>query len=190
MYVYFEHHKDTAGKIAVTELRLSSYGDGRLGINFRSLSENTSFELCKSILKWPPIASRSYEDGPKVWTYLGDYGAQVLEKLEQVTAATGGIGKIEVEDLLEQCKQGGINLNKKKKQLRPEDFFYNAAPQGAAVLSKEQIAEKLAAIMQVAVPAIDKKAYRAAALKFHPDRNQGDGSKMSELNMLWQLYNV
>lgn len=33
-----------------------------------------------------------------------------------------------------------------------------------------------------------KKLYRAAALKCHPDRNNGDGSKMSVLNAIWSVY--
>ena len=31
------------------------------------------------------------------------------------------------------------------------------------------------------------KAYRKAALFYHPDRNKGDGSKMSELNSTWAI---
>jgi len=33
-----------------------------------------------------------------------------------------------------------------------------------------------------------KKIYRAAAIKLHPDKNNGDGSKMSKLNELWGIY--
>lgn len=33
-----------------------------------------------------------------------------------------------------------------------------------------------------------KKIYRAAAIKYHPDKNNGDGSKMSKLNELWGVY--
>lgn len=33
-----------------------------------------------------------------------------------------------------------------------------------------------------------KKLYRAAALRLHPDRNNGDGSQMSKLNELWGIY--
>lgn len=31
------------------------------------------------------------------------------------------------------------------------------------------------------------KAYRKASLVYHPDRNNGDGSKMSELNSTWAI---
>ena len=37
---------------------------------------------------------------------------------------------------------------------------------------------------------VDKKSYRMKALALHPDRNGGDGAKMSELNMYWQVYNA
>lgn len=33
-----------------------------------------------------------------------------------------------------------------------------------------------------------KKIYHAAAIKYHPDKNNGDGSKMSKLNELWGIY--
>jgi hypothetical protein len=33
-----------------------------------------------------------------------------------------------------------------------------------------------------------KKLYRAAAVKLHPDKNNGDGSRMARLNELWAIY--
>lgn len=33
-----------------------------------------------------------------------------------------------------------------------------------------------------------KKLYRSAAMRLHPDRNNGDGSRMSKLNELWSIY--
>lgn len=33
-----------------------------------------------------------------------------------------------------------------------------------------------------------KKLYLSAAMRLHPDRNNGDGSKMSKLNELWGIY--
>ena len=33
-----------------------------------------------------------------------------------------------------------------------------------------------------------KKLYRSAAIRLHPDKNNGDGNKMSKLNELWGIY--
>ncbi len=169
---------------------MSSYGAGRLAIDFHNLSEKTKFELCKQILKWPPVAFRTYDDGSKVWSYLDKYGEQVLEKLRDIMKPFGGLTEYPVEDLSAQCLQGRISFAPRKEKIRPEDFFYNTAPTGTAALTREQIQAKLAEIMQVTPAAIDKKAYRAAAMRLHPDRNNGDGSRMSDLNMYWGLYNA
>ena len=113
----------------------------------------------------------------------------MLKGLKTVCASLGGITPVEVEDLTEQCRSGRIRLDKKRaKPLGAEEFFYNhGAPAPAITLTKEQIAEKLSILMG---DVIDKSAYRKAALRLHPDRNNGDGSRMSELNMLWGLYNA
>ena len=68
-----------------------------------------------------------------------------------------------------------------------EEFFYNRGVSAAVpALDREQVQVKLKVLL--ATDTVDKKSYRAAALKYHPDRNHGDGAKMSELNMLWQLW--
>lgn len=191
MFVYYEHHKDARGKIVLTEMRLSSFGNGRLAIAFKNIKENTLFELCKSVLKMPPVAFRSYDENSKVWSFLEGWGVQVLEKLHEITKPIDEIVEYEVEDLQTQCLQGSISFGKRKKTVRPEDFFYNTGAGAASpVLTKEQIVSKLASLMQVPVDSIDKKAYRAAAMRLHPDRNQGNGAMMSELNMYWRLYNA
>ena len=53
MYLYYEFHKDGYDKTVLTEMRLSSYRDGRLAINFRNPKEVILFDLCKTILKYP-----------------------------------------------------------------------------------------------------------------------------------------
>lgn len=199
MFVYHERHKDAHGKLVLTELRLSSYGNGRLRIDFRNVTENTIFELCKQILKWPPVLMRTYDEASKVWSYLGDYGDQVLQKLHEITKPLSEIIEYEVEDLQAQCLQDTISFAPRKKQIRPEDFFYNTAPASAPPLTKEQLREKLAALMGTNSAHLNsiesdanalKKLYRHAALRLHPDRNQGNGAMMSELNMYWGLYNI
>ena len=189
MYVYYEHHKDSNDKIVLTELRLSSWDSGKLAINFNSTLEKTLFEMCKTILKGPPVAFRSYEDSNKVWSYLAGYGEGILTQLRTVTAAIGReIGCIEVEDLAAQAMHNFIDLSGKRAHAqRPEDFFYNhGQPVRQAALTKETVAAKLKQLMG---ETLDKHAYRKAAMRLHPDRNNGDGSKMSELNMLWSVYN-
>jgi hypothetical protein len=188
VYVYYEHLKDAKGKIVLTELRLSSKGDGSLWINIKDSMENLRFKLCVPILKQPLSTVRSFDDSTKVWSYTNGAGIPVLAGLKAVCASLGGITEVAVEDLAEQCRSGRIRFDARKKAQKAEDFFYNhGIPAAQPQLTKEQIQQKL---QEMLGSVIDKSAYRRAALKFHPDRNNGDGKKMSELNMLWQLYNA
>jgi hypothetical protein len=189
VYVYYEQHRDAAGATVLLELRLSSYSDGRLAIAFSTNLEKVLFDLCKTTLKEPPIGLRSYDDSTKCWSYLGNCGVAVLDRLRQITAAMGHeVQCVEVEDLTSQAANNRIDLSGKRARApRPEDFFYQqSAPAKTPALTKETVAAKLSDLMG---PVLDKRAYRQAALRYHPDRNNGDGSKMSELNMLWSVYN-
>jgi hypothetical protein len=187
MYVYYEHHKDASGKIVLTELVLSSWGNGKLAISFLNKTENMIFEICKLALKHAPVAQRSYDPATCVWSYFDEWGQFTLDRLVTVTDSIAHkVALIEVQDLAAQAVNKRISLS--SKHVRPEDFFYNygktvAAPQ----MTKETVAQRLKQLMG---ETIDKAAYRRAALKYHPDRNNGDGSKMSELNMLWSVYNA
>jgi hypothetical protein len=185
--VYYEHHKDANGKIVLTELALSSYGNGRLGINFNSSIDNMIFEICRLAFKHAPVAQRSFEPATNVWSYFDEWGKFTLDRLVSVTDAIAQkVTLIEVQDLAAQAVNKRIDLSAKR--VRPEDFFYNyGKPVAQATMTKETVAEKL---KQLLGDTIDKSAYRRAALRYHPDRNNGDGSKMSELNSLWSVYNA
>ena len=198
MYVYYEHHRDAANKIILTEMRLSSYGDGTLAIKKNSMSEDMVKNLCLSVMKWPPVGCRSYDPVNACWSYFGQYGVsstygeEVINKLYAVCKPVTQIDFIEVHDLAAQALNHKVNLSKPRAdKIKADEFFYNkGTPFASAALTRDTIQQKLCALLGVGdVAAIDKRAYRAAALKFHPDRNNGDGSKMSELNMLWGLYN-
>ncbi len=186
MYVYYEHHKDANGKIVLTELVLSSWGNGRLGIIFANSTENMLFEICKLALKHAPIAQRSYDPAINVWSYFDEWGQFTLMRLVSVTDSIAQkVTLIEVQDLAVQAVNKRIDLPGKR--VRPEDFFYNyGKPVVQAVMTKETLEQKLKSLMG---ETLDKSSYRRAALKYHPDRNNGDGSKMSELNSLWNMYN-
>ena len=59
MYLYYEHHKNAEGRILLTEMRLSSYGNGKLAIMPKNDLEQMLKQLCLVSLKWPPINKRS-----------------------------------------------------------------------------------------------------------------------------------
>jgi hypothetical protein len=187
MYVYYEHHKDASGKIVLTELVLSSHGTSKLAINFGNPTENMLFEICKLALKHAPVAQRSYDPATCVWSYFDEWGQFTLMRLVSVTDAIAHkVALIEVQDLAAQAVNKRISLSFKR--VRPEDFFYNyGKPVAQAVMTKETLEQKLKSLMG---ETLDKSSYRRAALKYHPDRNNGDGSKMSELNSLWSVYNA
>ena len=76
-----------------------------------------------------------------------------------------------------------------------EQFFYEEALNAPIIVTKESIAAQLCTMLQISSDVLRdtnaaKKAYRMKALQLHPDRNNGDGSKMSELNSLWSAYNA
>jgi hypothetical protein len=195
MYVYYEHHKDANGKILLTELRLSSKPNGRLEINFKDPMEETIFNACKAVLKWPPLANYSYDPAIKCWSYFGQYGVSstygvvVIEKLSAICLALQTTFEaFPIQDLTSQALNNSVNMSSfSASHFKVEDFFYQKEPAqlGGSTLSKAEIEQKLTALIGSAP---DKKSYRQAALRFHPDRNNGDGSKMSELNMLWQQW--
>lgn len=202
MYVYYEHHKDADGKIILTEMRLSSFANGTLAISHKNPIEQLLKGLCLSILKFPPIGVRSMDEKNWVWSYFGQYGVtstygeEVLLRIQNITRPLQEVKLIEVQNLAVQALQHKVNLAVQS-QIRPEDFFYqHTASTGTTALSKEEILLKLKELILAANIILpendfpDKKTYRQAAMKYHPDRNNGDGSKMSELNMLWGMYNA
>lgn len=79
-----------------------------------------------------------------------------------------------------------------------DEFFYqqteNFSTNQSTEISKEDIENKLRELLELnpdltfSIVKFDdlKKLYRRAAMKFHPDVNGGDASKMTELNYYWQ----
>lgn len=204
MYVYYEHHRAPTGAILLTELRLSSRKDGRLEIQFYDPIEKMVFEAVKPLLKFPPLTNYSYAPDLKLWSYFGQYGVsgtygeEVLKKIQTVVEAIGQPFKaFEIEDLAGQAPNNRVDMSgrSRKPKMSAEEFFYNhgvAAPQQS--MTRESLEKKLATIMSVDISYFGslfsaqdrKKSYRQAALRLHPDRNNGDSKAMSELNYLWQ----
>lgn len=193
MYVFFEHHRDADGTVLATDVVCTSYGNSP-GINWKK--DKVIFEVIKGLLKSPRVETRTFDDTTKIWTYLGTSGFSLLQILQETFAKLPNVilEFREVRDLEDAIKSGVISENRQKK-IDPKDFFYNKAPISQEITKKQALARMtpLMGTEPAAFAALDstgqKNVYRRAALKLHPDRNGGDGSKMSELNMLWRVYN-
>lgn len=90
------------------------------------------------------------------------------------------------------AKNWGENHNKPPQPIADEDFFYNSSQPITQSVAKATVEQTLCLLFEVStLPAAKDellKCYRRAAMKYHPDRNAGDGSKMSELNAAWQQF--
>lgn len=193
MYLFYEHTRDASGKVVVTDVTTSSYESGK-GISWST--DRPVHEFLLLMFKKIPIAYRTFNPDTKVWSFIGGQGEVLLKQIEAAALGAGLSSKIKFEEIPElatQMEAGGIDRSKKK-QFNPEDFYYNKnAPVATKTLSKEEVKKKLLVLFDCGVEPLDavewKKLYRKAALKYHPDRNGGDASKMSELNMLWGVFN-
>ena len=137
-------------------------------------------ELLKALI---PASNRVYNPQTKLWT-IDSTGFASLKKIMD----TLHIYYYKVDSF-------SSKESKNSKVYDSSDFFHNPAP-ALAVETKESLAERLTKILDLAIeikhisPDELKKFYRRKALEYHPDRNGGDGSKMSELNSIWSAYNA
>jgi len=180
MYVFFEHHKDANGTVLATDVVCSSYESGN-GIDWKK--DKLHMELMTRLFKTPPIAVRTYNETSHVWSYLGDAGMHLLETIQEFFKKLNVLINFYEIDSLEE-NLGRFNIRKAKK-IDPSQFFYNRAIPTSVEITKS---DAEAFLRKLGV--VDKKSYRMKALALHPDRNGGDGAKMSELNMYWQVYNA
>lgn len=119
-----------------------------------------------------PASDRMYEATSKEWTISSKY-------------------YVWLEDIM---KKAHFTITEVKATANPEDFFYNFTDSTPQV-SKDTLATQLVKMLGItpqdlADANLLKKAYRRKALELHPDRNNGDGSQMSELNSVWSAYNA
>ena len=152
---------------------------------------------CCYYLKQIPGDSRTMDPKTYIWTIPQDK-FDSLKKIYLTMQYISSESYFKKHDSLQDFVDG-VKKQKLGDIPKAEEFFYSyGQPVAGGSLSKESIAAKLQGILAEALKteidlskssAIDLlKVYRKAALIYHPDRNGGDGSKMSELNMLWQMY--
>jgi len=190
MYLFYENHKAADGSVLATDVIHSSNKNG-IGINWRS-SDSPMHEVLLRFYKSIHTANRSFNSTTKVWTFLGSSGNNLITLLK-ASPALASIVYEEVEDLSAQIASGGIKPQRKK--IDPTKFFYNYTTVAAPALTRSSVIAPLSKLLEVEADWLEKaekteakKIYRKACLKYHPDRNNGDGSRMSDLNMYWSVY--
>jgi len=203
MFIYYEAFisQTNSPQEDVYSIVLSSNGADTV-INWKNPTEKSIQAIISSIFKQVELKSRVYDDSTKIWTFLGHYGKVIITNLESM--ATQGLLPNttikEIQDLEPKVVIGRLNARtdpkENDKKYSVEDFFHNSVSSGSSELSGHALITRLAPLLSLSIDELSKESdnsklkriYRQAALRLHPDRNNGDGSKMSELNMLWNIF--
>ena len=204
MFIYYEHLSGNG--VSFTDLALSSNGRDNK-INWKDLKEQAYAELIHAMLKAIPPSEREFDIQTKIWTYVGDAGKRVISVLTQATQS--GLIRVSIAPLKDlrglQAKGDFLwtpyvppwfNLPEEKK-FDEKDFFYTPpVSSSSGIPTGDALYQRLADLMETPLNnfksgdlSTQKKLYRAACIRLHPDRG-GDASKMSELTMLWTAFNA
>lgn len=125
-----------------------------------------------------PASDRTYDTITKTWTLLSERYISFQSVLKSANVQI--ITKAET----------------RTKPISQQDFFYSYKdPVSSSKETKESLMDKLKRLLGCSDADFTdsvklKQLYRRKALEFHPDRNNGDGSRMSELNSIWSAYNA
>ena len=127
-----------------------------------------------------PISHRSYNGVTKCWEVAAEYFQSIETLAKHLNLDTTEFSSF------------GPNVHVPKDYA--ESFFNNQGINTTTTISREEIISKLTSLFGVDIVSLDdaalKREYRKAALKYHPDRNDGNGDMMSELNMYYNMYVV
>lgn len=196
MYLLYEFHRSPSGEILVTDMLCTSFYPGRPSISWKNGTEKALFELVKAEFKKVPISQRTYSDKSNIWSFLGVWGKTVHDSIKASPLAAVGVKFQGINGLAEQADSGIIS-NVSTTAYNAEDFFYTPSAPAPSGPSTEELRSQLASRLGISIAELNsadkltlKKWYRVKALEYHPDRNNGDGSRMTELNYLWQVYNA
>lgn len=203
MYLYYEKYISPDGDTSkdVYEMVLSSNGRNNI-LNTKIQPDKAYIGIILPLFKLVDLKNRDYDENLHVWTFIGHHGSVIIASFESMITQ-GLLAQLQIKciDNLKQKAECG-ELNKVHKTIPADsykydekDFFYTPPTSQEAQLSGAALIQKLSELMSCSSRELEeakdqdlKKLYRRAAMLLHPDRNGGDSSKMSELNMLWRIY--
>lgn len=156
------------------------------------------FNAAINTIKMIPGGKRRYDPSQKIW-YIDNEYWQPVQAFFAAGAPAYKLVPYANEDAWEAFLTGSarvkVDWSSAKDNVAAQSFFnnFNSVVERIAddKSDKQTLAELLGLASFEQIPsdkALAKKLYRAAAIKLHPDKNSGDGSKMSTLNELWGQY--
>jgi len=184
--------------------------DGRTNtIWFYDKTEKVTFNFISSLFKEINLSNREYDVATFITTLLGIQGKRILAVINSIYVG-GGLKYLKIKQIikLEEKVKNKTPLNWVEPPPKPEpkaqgqveikfkeeEFFYKPSA-SIGELSGEALWNALALKLNEEVIWVKsasndelKKVYRRKAMELHPDRNNGNGAAMAELNYLYQLY--
>lgn len=209
MFLYYEivHENLTNPEEDMYQFVLSSDGKDN-AIWFYDQKHKVTFNFVSSLFKEVSLTQREYDVQTYITTLLGMQGKRMLAIIQSIVTG-GGLKYLTIKQItkLEEKVKNRTPLNyvepapppqpksaKVDIKFNEEDFFYKPSA-SAGELCGEALREALALKLGTAVSFINsasfdelKRIYRRKAMELHPDKNNGNGTAMAELNYLYQLY--
>lgn len=163
----------------------------------RKITNQQAFAMAVANVKQVPFKKREWVPENLTWEIDSEYWEQRY-KFFQVGAPIFQLVPHATVEEFEEWRDGITTNNFKAmpENKAAKNFFnnFNQVIEKTAVAKsdREMLTELLGFKTWAELDASDRitlrKAYRAAAMRLHPDRNAGDGSKMAILNQLWGAY--
>lgn len=166
-------------------------------INTSGFMPKPAFNAALTAVKTIPSGKRKYDPDTKIWYIDNEYWQQMRQFF---------IAGSQLFTLVEHPDEDSFNcVLTGQPKTKPswngpapdaaKNFYHNFNNVITRIADNKSDKQLLAELLQIQsfdhIPSdktLANKLYRAAAMRLHPDRNNGDGSKMSELNRIWREY--
>jgi hypothetical protein len=151
-----------------------------------------------TMIKTVPSGKRKYDPTNKIWYVDNEYWNPIYKFFGAGPEAYELVSHLDDEwdaFLAGSNKSVDHSWTNVPENVAAKNFFHNFNSAIEKLADNKSDKQVLASLLGLTtfdeIPsdkAAAKKLYRTAALRLHPDKNGGDGSKMATLNELWGEY--